>query len=153
MHSSDSDEVRSLWFSGEVQGDSIERFTSDLDVDARVEEVAVRFYQGPRLALRVRPFVRRERSGGRVERVALVDYADESDEFVSGDDDMFVLPTSVPVEAGETLGVEVENTTGRDGVEPHPYAFRAQLEIDEADGTSRWGGISAVTDSIRGVFS
>lgn len=125
-------------FSGSVAaGDSIEE-TAVVEADATIEEVRVRFYQGPRLGLRVDPF---KKLNGR-DKVSLVTFIGR--DYIVGDNDHWVFPISEPVEEDDVIGVDVENT------EDFAYDYVVDMILDEEGGTSR--PIASLVDSVRGWF-
>lgn len=120
-----SDRMESKRFSETVPPGEGVTLTTSLDYEATVEEVRVRFYRGPELDLEVLPF----KKSGR-DRLSLVDLLGR--EVVVGDDDYFEFQVSEPVESGDTIGIEVTNTSDE-------YAYDATVDIvlDQAGGGRR----------------
>lgn len=71
-----------------------------------LEEVRVRFNPGQGNTLRVRPVV--EHKGNRIED--LVTYPGGTNQFLSGDDDYFILPCSITVDNDDFVEVIANNT-------------------------------------------
>ncbi|WP_058826725.1 hypothetical protein [Haloferax sp. Q22] len=134
--STNSERKSSLRFAGNVGPDDVETETYALQKDATVEEVAVRIYQGPRLDLQIIPFVERGEPGYR-ERIPLVELRGK--EYVDGDDDYWIFPTSESVHEGELLGVEVRNIDGS-----NTYDYAVDMVVDRA------GGVTRPVDSFLG---
>ncbi|ELZ87491.1 hypothetical protein C453_04034 [Haloferax elongans ATCC BAA-1513] len=140
--SSNSDRKSSLRFAGNVGPDDVETETYTAQQDATVEEVAVRIYQGPRLDLRVVPFLERGEPGYR-ERVPLVELRGK--DYVDGDNDYWIFPTSEAVREGEVLGVEVRNVDGS-----NTYDYAVDMVIDRAGGMAR--PVESFLSRLRRVF-
>lgn len=105
------------------------QLTADAERDATVERVDVRFYAGPRLDLRLVPFVRSDAN-----RVELIDTTGR--DAIVGDNDVFQFEVSEPLGTTDTLGVAFENVD-----EEHSYDFAVDLQIDREKGQDRvFGG-------------
>lgn len=105
--------------------------TADAERDATVERVDVRFYAGPRLDLKLVPFVRTERG----DRVELIDVTGR--EAIVGDNDVFEFEVSEPLDSTDVLGVAFDNTD-----EENAYDFVVDLQIDREGGQNRvFGGV------------
>ncbi|WP_410765789.1 hypothetical protein [Haloferax sp. DFSO60] len=139
---SNADRKSSLRFGGSVGPDDVETETYTLQNDATVEEVAVRIYQGPRLDLRVVPFIERGEPGYR-DRVPLVELRGK--DFIDGDNDYWIFPTSEAVHEGEVLGVEVRNVD-----ESNTYDYAVDMAIDRAGGAAR--PFDSFLSHLRRVF-
>jgi hypothetical protein len=99
-----------------------------------VEQLRVRFYPGQQLSLRVNVIVMHK--GNRSE--PLVSYLEGGNQFLSGEDDYFVLPVVVPVEYDDEIRVYFENTDGS-----NPYTLSVQVVVDYFAGTDRVvGGVA-----------
>ena len=131
----------SVRFAGSVNAGDTETETFEVSEDCTVEEVKVRFYQGPRLSLHVVPFVEDGTDRGR--RVELVNFRGK--EYVDGDNDLWVFDASEGVEDGEVVGVEVENTDGSNG-----YDYAVDMTLDYAGGTER--AAVGIVERIAGWF-
>lgn len=81
-------------------------FKTRVKSDGTVEEVRVRFYRGQQLALQVDPIVFHKGN----KREDLIYYAQGTHNYLAGDDDYFVYPVVVPVEADDYVSVMVSNT-------------------------------------------
>jgi len=141
-----SNRMDSHRFAGEVGagGDADESTT--VEADATVEEVAVRFYPGPRLDLHVTPYLERG-NGANANRIPLVNF--HGKDYVDGDDDLWVFPISEPVEQGDTLGVFVNNT------EPeHAYDYAVNMTLDREAGVQRSASslLGRLGSAVSGVF-
>lgn len=132
----------SIRFSGDVSPSDTETHTFELSEDCTVEDVTVRFYQGPRLDLHVVPFV--ETGGDRGRRTPLVNFQG-SKQYVDGDDDLWPFDCTESVEDGELLGVEVENVDSE-----NTYSFAVDVTVDYAGGAER--AAVGVFERLAGVF-
>lgn len=144
--SSNTDSRDSRRLSGDVAPGDTETWTWELDQDATVEEVAVRFYPGPQLDLHVIPFAEVNGPSG-TRRRRLVNFAeeDQAKEYIDGNDERLTYDVSQPVERTEVVGVEVENLDDQ-----HKYDCAMDVTVDYEGGTNRW--FASLADRIRGVF-
>ncbi|WP_092894104.1 hypothetical protein [Halopelagius inordinatus] len=123
-------------FSGTVNADDQETETFAVKQDATIEQVTVRFYQGPRLDLEVFPFVEDEE--GR--RRSLIEVYGR--DAIVGDNDIFPFAVSEPVRREDVVGVEVTNNDTE-----HAYAYTVDVTLEREGGVSR-----GVLSYIKGVF-
>jgi len=126
----DKENRRSVRFAEEVDPGETVTLTKTIEEDATVEQATVRIYRGAELALRVKPFVRRNNR-----RFGLIDFPDGK-QYVDGDGDFFEFPVSEQVEENDEIGVEVENVAT-----DYAYDFSTDLVVDRAGGTARAGGL------------
>jgi hypothetical protein len=96
--------------------------------DGTVEELRVRFYQGQQKSLQVTPHVNHK--GNQFE--SLVNYADNTDQFLSGDNDYFVMPVVVSVEYLDYIEVYVTNTDATNA-----YTLSVDVIVDYYGGKNR----------------
>ena len=82
------------------------QFKERIKAEGTIEKVSVRFYQGQQLKLKVQPFLLKH--GG--QPVKLIDYADGTDAFLSGDDDYFQYPVGIQTEYDDYILIIAENT-------------------------------------------
>jgi len=139
-----SEDRKSHRFSTSVASDDTEELTATAQADATVEQVAVRFYSGPRLDLHVKPFIRRQVTPNRTTTEDVVEL--HGKEYIDGNDDLWVFDVSKTVEEDDEFGVEVTNTD-TDG---NDYDFVADMELDRAGGPNR--PFSGLIDTIKGWF-
>lgn len=99
-----------------------------IKADGTIEELRVRFYQGQQKALQVHIFV--EHKGSKIEE--MITYPSTSDGFLSGDDDYFIFPVSIPVAYDDYLKVAVKNTETQ-----YPYSLSCDIVIDYLGGKNR----------------
>lgn len=127
-----AEDRKSHRFSNSVASNDTETETATVKEDATVEQVTVRFYPGARLDLHVQPFIRKQRTPSRTERVDLVEL--HGKDYIDGNDDLWVFSVSKTVEEDDEIGVEVENvdTDGND------YNFVTDIELDRAGGANRF---------------
>ncbi|RNJ25472.1 hypothetical protein [Halosegnis longus] len=147
MFSDNTDDRDSYRLSTRVAANDTETLTVTAPDPATVEHLRVRFYQGPRLDVEVRPFVEVDGAAG-VERYDLVNYADEPEakEYVDGDDDEWPFSVSKPIDENDVIGVEIQNTNPE-----HSYDVTVDVEVDFEGGLSR--PFAGVVDRIRGVLT
>lgn len=92
-----------------------------------VEGLRVRFYPGQEKALQVFPFV--EHKGQRIE--SLITYAEETDRFLSGDDDYMEYAVVVPVDYDDYIKIDVKNAS------PYDYDVAVDVFVDYFGGQNR----------------
>jgi len=102
--------------------------TKEVQKDATVEKVNVRFYPGVELALELRPFIEPEDSEDRIDIVELV-----GRDTIVGNDDHFDFPVADEIQRGDTIGVEFENTDSQYG-----YDVICDIVVERAGGTERF---------------
>lgn len=119
-----------LTFATEVAPNSTETLTHRVSRNATVESIKIRFYQGPRLAVSVTPFVDHAGDDGETPLLRTV-----GKEAVDGDNDVYEFGISVPVDEGDTLTMGLENTDP-----DFSYNVRTNLELDYAGGGGRFLG-------------
>ncbi|WP_380681088.1 hypothetical protein [Salinigranum sp. GCM10025319] len=122
-------------FSTTATGGADDEVTHEVEEDATVEEIRIRFYPGPLLDLELRPFV--ETDEGR--RRDLVDVIGR--ETIVGDDDRFEFHISEDVRESDVVGVEYVNNDAQ-----NEYDFVVDMDFERAGGSSR------IIDYLRGVF-
>jgi len=120
--------------------------TREVKADATIEQMTVRFYRGPELALRVTPRVIDDQGDGQPE--PLVDVI--GDDAIVGDGDVWTYPLAEPVADGDIIEVEIENTA-----EPQPdvdltYTPIIEMDLDREGGLLR--PIETVRDAVGGLF-
>ena len=121
-------------FAEEVPPNSTVETTTKIDEPATVEQIQIRFYQGPELDLALLPY--RERQG---DKVPLVDLYGR--EQIVGDNDTFVFPISEQLHSDDVLGVEATNSNPE-----YSYDFSVDMTVDRA------GGIDRALSSLTGVL-
>jgi hypothetical protein len=127
---SNSDNRISRRFEPSVSPGGSEELTAEVEADATVEKIEVRFYDGPRLDLGVMPFVRRYERSDRSRRQDAVDV--HGSDYVRGENDHWPFFVSETVEEGDEIGVEVVNDD-----EEHRYDAVVNFELDRVGGSSR----------------
>ncbi len=70
-----------------------------------IETIKIKFYQGQRLALKIRPLL----MGHGDYPVDLISYADDTDTFITGDDDYFIFDINIPASYDSYLEIQAEN--------------------------------------------
>lgn len=103
--------------------------TLTVERPATVERVALRIYQGAQLDLEIRPYIRRKNNTEQ----PLIELVGK--EYIDGDDDLYVWDISRPLEDNEEI---VFSATNNDG--SNAYDYRVNLDLDYADGASRFLG-------------
>lgn len=93
-----------------------------------VEELRVRFYPGVEEALQVTPFI--ERKGGSAPDY-LIEQVEESDTFLSGDDDYLVFPITYAVNQNDFLKIYYNNTSSQ-----YDYSLKVYIVVDYIGGTN-----------------
>ena len=89
---------------------------SELDISERVkdygtvENIKIKFYQGQQLALQIRPIILKAHGTP----VDLISYAEETDEFLSGDDDYFIYDINIPVSIDNQIILKCKNLASFD---------------------------------------
>jgi hypothetical protein len=121
-------------FSTTVPPDTTRTLTKTIERDATAEQLMIRFYQGPELALEVKPT--RERQA---ESLPLIDLYGR--EVVVGDNDVFNFSVAEPLEEGDELAVEVTNTDSE-----YSYDVSVDIVIDYAGGTAR--ALSSIMETL-----
>lgn len=117
-------------FGATVPAASDERLVHELTTDATVEGVSVRIYRGAENTLRL-TLTHVPASGSPSD---LVETVDGGKDYVDGDDDLYQWDTSVPVEDGDELVVEANNTDGTNA-----HNFRVNMDLDYMSGVQRAG--------------
>jgi len=79
--------------------------------DGTIEGLRVRFNQGQQGSLLVRPYI--EVKGGSI--IDLVTYQQDSDQYLSGDDDKFEFDISLPVGRNDQICVYAKNNSATYG--------------------------------------
>jgi hypothetical protein len=121
-----------LTFARQVPATEAERLTYEVSRDATIEGVQARIYAGAENTLRLN-FKIQPANGS---ELFLVEPADTDDgsgkDYIDGDDDDWNWNVSHPVEKGDKIVVEYDNTDGSNA-----HNFRANMNIDYMGGTSR----------------
>lgn len=107
--------------------------TREIDEPATVEQCIVRFYRGPELAVQVRPLRIPDNGNGRPQ--PLVDIV--GSESIIGDGDKWIFDVSEPVEKGDVLEMQVENTATDDPQLDLTYTVVIDLSLDREGGVLR----------------
>lgn len=94
-------------FRKEINASKTDVLQERIKSDGTIEEIRVRFYQGVQKSLQVEPFI--EHKGHQIEQ--MISYPSTTDQFISGDDDYFIYPVSVPVEYDDFIKVKAKNIT------------------------------------------
>lgn len=142
-----------IQFSETVAAGSSAELTTSLEHAATVEEVRVRFYRGPELALEVFPFARHGDDAGAhgsVETRALVETVGR--DVIVGDGDEFRFETNESVEREETIGVEITNRSDETTPEDETgYGYDAivQMDVEYDGGTTSLASLAG----LREVFA
>lgn len=113
--------------------------TYDVQADATVERVTVRFYRGQELDLQLTPFIK---TGNGERKIDLVQLAGKS--YIDGDGDFFEFDVGEEVTKGDQIGVHFDNKESN-----YAYNFRVNVELDKEGGTARAMGL---LDRLKGVF-
>lgn len=102
----------------------------DVPEDATVEKVVVWHTPGSESALRTRP--RRVEQNRRYD---LPEYAENGEDFITGEPEGAEFLTNESVEAGQQIVIEAKNTNTS-----YAYRFAIRVTFDYAGGTSRFLG-------------
>lgn len=73
--------------------------------NGKIEKVTVRFYAGQGGDLHIKPIVIKQNGY----REPMITYPENSSQYLSGDDDLFVLDTSIQVDNDDYIAIEAEN--------------------------------------------
>lgn len=103
-------------------------FKERIKGDGTVESLDVRFYIGQQKMLQVNPYI--EHKNEMIE--SLVQFQDDCDQFLAGDDDRFSFNPIIPVENNEQVCVSVINN---DPV--NDYTLMVTVGVDYYGGTRR----------------
>lgn len=122
-------------FSTTVAGGADDELTLEVEEDATVEEMRIRFYPGPLLDLELRPFIETEQ-GRRRDLVTI-----EGRDTIVGDDDYFRFRISEEIETSDLLGVEYTNKDSSNS-----YDFVVDFDLERA------GGAQRIVDYLREVM-
>jgi len=120
-----SDTKNGLSIAREVSPDTSGYEGVEMERDGTVESVSVRIYQGAENTLRLR--VLRVRDGSQIQIVQL-----HGKEWIDGDDDVYRWEVSEPVEQGDEIVVQFNNSDV-----DNSHNFRLNVDVDYAKGTSR----------------
>jgi hypothetical protein len=121
-------------FSATVPPGETRELTTGMQEPATVEQLNIRFYQGPELDLLVDPFRQRKN-----DRMKLVDL--NGREAIVGNADRFEFHLSEQLHADDEIGVRVENKSTE-----YEYDFQTDMIIEYA------GGVSRALSSLTGVL-
>lgn len=128
-----------LTFARQVPAAESDRLAYEVQEDATLEGVTARIYKGAENTLRLN-VLHIPASGSPTSLVENVDADGDGKDYIDGDDDAWTWEPSVPVEEGDSLVVDHENT---DGSNAHNY--RVNMNLDYMGGTERLlAGIKAV---------
>lgn len=123
-----------LTFARQVPAGESDQLAHEVEEPATVESVQTRIYQGAENTLRLRLYHIADGSRSR-----LIEHVGDPDaggggtkDYIDGDDDDYRWDVSVPVERGDTLVVDHENT---DGSNAHNY--RVNMDVDHLGGSGR----------------
>jgi len=119
-------DVLSRRFATEVAAGERRVLETEVEADATVEQVDVRFYPGSRLELELRPFVETKRGN----QIDLIDTVGR--DVVVGDNDFFQFDVVEQAEEGATLAVEAVNQDPENS-----YNFAVDVRVDRTAGLSR----------------
>lgn len=122
-------------FSTSVAAGESKTLTKRMEADATVEEVEVRFYRGPELAVSVEPFRLKGDLHGSQERRSLVELVGR--DVIVGDADNFPFDVGAePVERNEAIGVEFVNNAEPDPELSLEYDVHVDMTIDKEGGVT-----------------
>jgi len=121
---------KTVRFADRVGPDSSKTLTKKVAEAATVDRVDVRIYTGPRLDLRVLPFVEPQVGGNHSDRVPLVDLVGK--DYIDGDGDRYSFYPTESVEREDRVGVEVVNVD-----QTHGYDVAVDVTLDREGGASR----------------
>lgn len=124
---------KAVRFEANVAAGESKKLTREIDEPATVEQCTVRFYRGPELAVEVRPLRIPDNGNGRPQ--PLVDIV--GSESIIGDGDKWVFDISEPVEKGDELEMQVENTASADPNVDLSYTVIIDLSLDREGGLLR----------------
>lgn len=122
---------RPLRFGTTIGPGEIDHISHEVEEPATIEDMTIRFYQGPELAVRVRP--RRIRTNSPKD---LVTYRGK--QFIDGDGDKWEYDVSEPVEQGDEIEVEIENVADPDPEVDLTYDVTVEMHLDREGGASRF---------------
>lgn len=124
--------------------------TREVEADATIEQMTVRFYRGPELAVEVVPKVIDDQGDGQPE--PLVDIINDSDTegAIVGDGDKWLYPLAEPVADGDVIEVEIENTAESDPDVDLTYHPIIEMDLDREGGLAR--PFETVRDAVGGLF-
>lgn len=128
-----------LTFARQVPATESDRLEHEVQQAATVEGVTIRIYTGAENTLRL-TVKHRPASGSEALLVDTVEDGGDGKDYIDGDDERYQWDVSHPVEKGDVLVVEHDNT---DGSNAHNY--RVNMDIDYMGGTERlFAGIKSL---------
>ena len=120
-------------FATNVAAGETKTLTRTIDEPATVEQLVVRFYQGPELAVQVTPRRIPDNGEGRPQEMVEVIGKD----WIDGDGDKWPFDLSEPVEKGDVLEVEIQNTAEPDPNVDLSYDISVDMSLDREGGLLR----------------
>lgn len=129
-----------LTFARQVPAAEDDRVAYEVQRDATVEGVEARIYSGAENTLHL-TIKHIPATGTPTPLVGTVDEDGTGKSYIDGDDDVYNWDVSHPVEKGDILVVDHDNT---DGSNAHNY--RVNMNLDYMDGTDR------ILGGIRGLL-
>jgi len=124
-------------FAETVAPGSTSELTYEVNADATIERLKLRFYPGQQLDHEVRVVIR-EKGSGRERNVVQTPGVS----VFTGDDDRYTFDLSKPVGSDELIVVKSNNTDTQ-----YRYDTRVNMEVDY-----RGGKIGALMGKLKGVF-
>lgn len=121
---------RPLRFATAIGPGESERLEHEVEEPATIEDMTIRFYQGPELAVRARPRRIRHNSPK-----PLIEYLGKS--YVDGDGDKWEFDVSEPVKKGDVIEVEIDNVADPDPELNLTYDVTIDMHLDREGGESR----------------
>lgn len=95
-----------IFFNKKIPKNTSVDFQEIIKDDGTIEKINVRFYVGQEKGLHIIPSVLHFRSSSE----QLITYPENTDSFLSGDDDSFDFPVIVPVAINDVLKIRAINT-------------------------------------------
>lgn len=111
-----------------VTAGTLKTLSYTIKADATVERIFGKFYPGQEGVLHVHPYLRL--NGDRHEE--LVTYPTGTDQFLSGDDQIYDFAIDFPVNTGDQIMVDADNTLGT-----YDYTLDITFEVDYMAGKDR----------------
>lgn len=110
------------------------KLSQNVQADGTVQEVRVRFYAGQEKGLKVTPYILHTSN----RRQDLINYAPDSDPYLSGENDYFVYPVVMAVGDLDSICVDATNTDPN-----YDYSLVVDVVVDYYGGQQRviGGGI------------
>ena len=138
---------KAVRFATTVNAGESKTLTRTIEKPATIEDLSVRFYQGPELDVHVTPEIVRDNGDG--EPRPLVDL--NGKDHIDGDGDLWQFDVSEAADRGDVIEVEIANVANADPELNLEYDVTVDMTLDRQWGVLR--PIEGAVDWVRGVIS